>query len=138
MNKKLVIFIVTLVVVISIAFVAVFGSESFGKYHKIKMDSIFFLKNDGTPYDNNAIVVKPQGQDEVILKWGYAPDNADVDITDIIVESNKPDDVNVKLDGEQIIITFVNDVDVKIMLECFEYSRKTYINFVKYNGEDEW
>lgn len=138
MNKKLVIFIVTVVVILSVTFVAVFGSESFGKYHKIKMDTIFFMKNDGTPYANNATVVKPLGQEEIILKWGYTPDNADVEISDIKVVSNKPNDVKVKLDGDQIVITFINEVDVKITIECFEYSRKTFITFVKYNNQDEW
>lgn len=138
MNKKLVIFIVTIVVILSVTFVAVFGSESFGKYHKIKMDTIFFMKNDGTPYPNNDTVVKPLGQEEIILKWGYTPDNADVEISDIKVESNKPNDVKVKLDGDKIVITFINDVDVKISLECFEYGRKAFITFVKYNNQDEW
>lgn len=138
MNKKLVIFIVTIVVILSVTFVAVFGSESFGKYHKIKMDTIFFMKNDGTPYANNATVVKPLGQEEIILKWGYTPDNADVEISDIKVESNKPNDVKVKLDGDKIVITFINDVDVKISLECFEYGRKAFITFVKYNNQGDW
>ena len=86
MNKKLVIFIVTIVVILSVTFVAVFGSESFGKYHKIKMDTIFFMENDGTPYPNNYTDVKDLGQEEIILKWGYTPDNAD-GISDIKVEA---------------------------------------------------
>lgn len=138
MNKKLVIFIVTIVVILSVTFVAVFGSESFGKYHKIKMDTIFFMKNDGTPHPNNDTVDKPLGQEEIILKWGYTPDNADVEISDIKVESNKPNDVKVKLDGDKIVITFINDVDVKISLECFEYGRKAFITFVKYNNKGDW
>ena len=78
------------------------------------------------------------GQEEIILKWGYTPDNADVEISDIKVESNKPNDVKVKLDGDKIVITFINDVDVKISLECFEYGRKAFITFVKYNPQDDW
>ena len=75
MNKKLVIFIVTIVVILSVTFVAVFGSESFGKYHKIKMDTIFFMKMTA-----RRIPMLPSsnlGQEEIILKWGI-PDNADV------------------------------------------------------------
>lgn len=134
MNKKLVILIVTLVVVLSVAFVAVFGSEAFGNYTKIKVESIFFLKEDNTPHENDKVIEKAKDKDEVRIKWGISPQNAND--KRVSVRSNK-NEVKVKIEGEYVVITFLADVDVEITIRAIEVGREATIKFVIYDGHDE-
>lgn len=106
MNKKLVILIVSVVVIMSIVFVAVLGSEAYGSYAKQKVTDIYFVKSNGDYYSDLAAINLISGKETYDIGWKIAPTNAED--KRITVSSSNPKIATVSQKGERIIVTFLN------------------------------
>lgn len=137
MNKKLVILIVSVVVIMSVVFVAVLGSEAYGSYAKKQVKDIYFVKSGDTYYEDKAAIDLIVGKETYDIGWVITPKDAE-DKRITVASSDKKIATVIQRD-DRIIITIVNPDKLQsfnIVIKSVDMSKTKTLHFIPGSGGD--